>query len=83
MSFIIELGALLVALFLIVLIIKFFKKPMLIVMNSVLGIIAFFALNMFLGLGITINFWSVAIVALGGVGGLFFVLVLHFLGIAF
>ncbi|MBU0527308.1 MAG: pro-sigmaK processing inhibitor BofA family protein [Candidatus Micrarchaeota archaeon] len=83
MSFIIELGTLLVALFLITLILRFFKKPMLVVLNSVLGIIAFFALNFFFGFGIAINFWSVAIVALGGVGGLFFVLVLHFLGIAF
>jgi len=83
MSFIIELGTLLVALFLITLILKFFKKPMLIVLNSVLGIITLFVLNTFLGLGVVINFWSVAIVALGGVGGLFFVLILHFLGIAF
>ncbi len=83
MALYIELGALLLMLFLIYLIVHFFKKPLVLIFNSIVGIISFFLLNTFLGLGIDINFWSVAIVALGGIGGVIVVLVLHFLGIAF
>lgn len=83
MAFVIELGALLLMLFLVVLVIRFFKDPVAIIMNSVLGIVLFFVLNTFLHLGIAVNFWSIAIVGLGGVGGFLFVLALHFMGIAF
>lgn len=83
MAIYIELGALFVAIFLIVLIIRFFKDPMLLIANSVLGIILFFLLNAIFSLGILINFWSIAIVALGGVGGAFLVILLHLFGIAF
>jgi hypothetical protein len=34
-------------------------------------------------MGIEVNFWSIAIVALGGVGGFLLVLALNFMGIAF
>ena len=83
MALIINLGALLVVLFLLVLIVKFFKKPMLVVMNSVLGFIVFFVLNLVFHLGVPINFWTLAIVGLGGVGGVILVLLLHFLGMGF
>ncbi len=79
----IELGALLLMLFLIYLIVHFFRRPMALIFNSIAGIISFFLLNTFFDLGIVINFWSVAIVALGGIGGVILVLLLHFLGIAF
>ncbi len=82
-SIFIALGALLAALFVIYLIYRFFKDPMLIVANSVLGFIVFLLLDLVFGLGIPIDFWSIAIVALGGFGGVLFVLILHFLGLGF
>ena len=83
MTLYIELGALLLALFLVVLVIRFFKDPLAVIANSVLGIILFFVLNTYLHMGIEVNFWSIAIVALGGVGGFLLVLALNFMGIAF
>lgn len=83
MAIYVELGALLVALFLVVLVIRFFKNPIAILANSLLGILAFFVLNTYFHLGIVVNFWSVAIVAVGGLGGFLLVLALNFMGIAF
>jgi hypothetical protein len=83
MAIYIELGALLLALFLVVLVIRFFKNPIAVIANSMLGILLFFVLNTYLHMGIVVNFWSVAIVALGGVGGFLLVLALNFMGIAF
>jgi hypothetical protein len=83
MAIYIELGALLVACLLLILIIRILREPMLILANSVIGILAFFILNAYFHLGIAINFWSVVAVALGGVAGFLLVLLLHFLGIAF
>lgn len=83
MSFYIELGALLAIIFILYLFFRFLKDPVLILWNSVFGIIVFFALDYFFGLGIPISFFSIAIVAVGGFAGLVFVILLHFLGIAF
>jgi hypothetical protein len=83
MAIYIEVGALILALFLVILIVRFFRDPLAIILNSVMGIVLFFILNTFLNLGIEVNFWSVAIVALGGIGGFLLVLALNFLGIAF
>jgi hypothetical protein len=83
MAIYIELGALLLALFLVVLVIRFFKNPAAVIANSILGMLLFFVLNTYLHMGIEVNFWSVAIVALGGVGGFLLVLALNFMGIAF
>ena len=62
---------------------KIVKDLMPLIINSVAGIIVFFLLNFFLGLGIPINIWTVAAVAIGGFIGLLLVLIVHFLGIAF
>jgi len=78
----IELGALLVALFLLYLLIRFLKNPLYILINSALAVLIFVILNLF-GLGISINLISVGVVAIGGFAGLLLVLLLHFLGIAF
>jgi hypothetical protein len=83
MAFYIELAALLAALFVLYLIYRFMKQPMAVLANSVLGFIVFLALDLIFGLGIPINFWSIAVVALGGFGGVILVLVLHFLGLGF
>lgn len=78
----IELGALLVALFLLYLLIRFLKNPLYLLINSFFAILIFILLNLF-GLGIPINLLSVGVVAIGGLAGLLLVLILHFLGIAF
>jgi hypothetical protein len=83
MAIYIELGALLVAAFLLILIIRFLKEPALIIANSVIGLLAFFLLNAYLHLGIDINVWSLLAVAFGGLAGFLLVVLLHFLGIAF
>lgn len=83
MAFYIELGTLLLAILIIALILRIFKEPGPIIWNSIAGIISFFILNWVFHLGIPINIWSIAIVALGGVGGLILVLLLHFLGLGF
>jgi hypothetical protein len=83
MTIYIELGALIFMLFLFYLIMHFLKDPLLVIFNSIFGIVGMLLLNTFFHLGLVINFWSVAIVALGGIGGLVLVLILHFLEIAF
>ena len=83
MAIYIELGTLLVSAFLLFLIIRFLKEPMLIIANSILGLLAFFILNAYLHIGIVINIWSILAVAFGGLAGFLLVLLLHFLGMAF
>ncbi len=80
---IINLFALIVAIIILIIILKVFDDPIKVIMNSIAGIIAFFILNIVFNLGIVIDFWSILIVGIGGLGGLIFVLILHFLGIAF
>ena len=77
-----ELVGLLIALVIVYLILRFLKDPMYIIANSIMGIIIFFVLNLF-GFGITIDIFSVGIVAIGGVAGVLLVLIFHFLGLAF
>ena len=78
----VELGALLVALFLLYLLIRFLKNPLYILMNAAMGVLVFVILNLF-GLGIPINLLSVGVVAIGGIAGLLLVVLLHFLGLGF
>ncbi len=82
-SFYFELGMLLVAVLVAFAIYKLFKDPKLVLWNSLLGIATFLILDIFLGLGIPINLITIAIVAIGGFGGVLFVLLFHFLGLAF
>ena len=82
MTLYIELGALLVALFLLYLLLKFINRPLYVLANSIMGILIFLILNL-LGVGIPINILSVGVVAVAGVAGVILVLILHFLGIAF
>jgi hypothetical protein len=83
MAIYIEIGALLFALFILYLVYNFLKNPLLILGNSVIGIIALMILNLVFNIGIPINFWSVAIVALSGIMGVVTILILHFLGLGF
>ncbi|MFA5412795.1 MAG: pro-sigmaK processing inhibitor BofA family protein [Candidatus Micrarchaeia archaeon] len=77
-----ELVGLLIALVIVYLILRFLKDPMYIIANSIMGIVIFFVLNLF-GFGITIDLFSIGIVAIGGVAGVLLVLIFHFLGLAF
>lgn len=83
MAIYIEIGALLLAAFLLYVVFRFLKEPMLMIANSVLGFVALVVLNAVFGLGIVINFWSIAIIALGGIGGLIIIVLLHLLGLGF
>ena len=83
MAIYIELGTLIVVLLVLYLLYKFLKSPLAILLNSIAGIVILFLLNVIFHLGIPINFWSVATVALGGLAGVLLVLIFHFLGIAF
>lgn len=78
----IELGALLVVVFLLYLLYRFLKNPLFIIMNSVIGIAVFLLLDYF-GMGIPINILSVGIVAIGGITGLIVVVILHVFGLGF
>ena len=79
----VELGALLVAVFIVYVLYTFLKNPLHVIANAVLGIILFFIINMFLLRDVVINFFSVATVAIAGIPGVLLVLIIHFLGLGF
>ncbi len=79
----VELGSLIVALFILYLLIVFVRDPVTIIINSLIAIGVLFLLNVLFNLGIPINVVTVGIVAIGGLVGLLLVLALHFLRIAF
>jgi inhibitor of the pro-sigma K processing machinery len=83
MAIYIEVGALLAAFLLLLLLIKFLRNPLLVIGNSVMGIVVFLVLDYFFALGIPINVFSVGLVALGGLAGVVLVVLLHFLGLGF
>jgi hypothetical protein len=83
MAIYIELGALIVVILIVYLMIRFLKNPALILTNSIIGIVILFALDYLFHLGIPINLLSFIVVALGGVPGIIFILLLHFLGLGF
>ncbi|MEW6749055.1 MAG: pro-sigmaK processing inhibitor BofA family protein [Candidatus Micrarchaeota archaeon] len=83
MAIYIELGALILAAFILYVVYRFLNNPLLLIANSILGFVALVLLNAVFGLGIAINFWSLVVIALGGVGGLVIVVVLHLLGLGF
>lgn len=83
MTILAELVILLVAVFLIYILWKILEDPKELAINSIIGIIAFWLLNQFFGLGIPINWLSILVVALAGIPGVVLVLLLHFLGMGF
>jgi hypothetical protein len=72
-----------VALLLIVISILFMKRMVLVLINSLLGFFALFGWNALFPWDITINVWSVLLVAIFGIIGLIIVIALHFFGVAF
>lgn len=83
MSFYVELAALLLSIVILYVLYRVLKELAKLLINSVAAVILLFLVNLFLGLGIAINIWSVAIVAISGLPGLVLVIILHFLGLAF
>lgn len=79
----VEFGALIVALLILYVLFGVLKNVAYLVANSIMGIIIFLLLNMFLGIGIPINLLSIGIVAIGGTAGVLLVLIIHFLGLGF
>lgn len=78
----VELLVLLFVVLLFVVAVKLVKALVKLAWNSIIGLIILGLLNLF-GFGIDINIWTVLITAVGGVVGVFIILILHFLGIAF
>ena len=75
--------AVIVVVLFILLLFKLVKKVFIFIINSVIGIFALFGFNYITNAGITINFWSVLITAIGGIVGFAIVVGMHFLGWAF
>lgn len=76
------LGIVVVVFLLLALFVWGMKKGVWLAINSVVGFFALYLFKIFVPT-LVINFWSVIIVALFGIGGLLFVLVMHAFGIAF
>lgn len=83
MAVYVEVGALLVAIFILYLLYSFLKNPIHLVANAIMGVIFLFIINLFLVQNVAINFFSVATVAIAGIPGLLLVLLIHFLGLGF
>jgi SigmaK-factor processing regulatory protein BofA len=84
MVYLVELGSLLVAVFILYLLYSFLKSPLHLIANAIMGIIIFLIINFFLvGGDIAINFFSVGTVAIAGIPGVLLVLLIHFLGLGF
>lgn len=83
MALLYEISALLIAFVLIYVLWKILKLIGYLVANSIMGILVFWVLNAFLGMGISIGILSIAIVAIAGIPGVLLVLLIHFLGLGF
>jgi pro-sigmaK processing inhibitor BofA len=79
----IQIVGLIAAVLILYILFKIMKSLLKLLVNSIVSLILLFLLNMFFGLGVDINIFSILIVALAGFPGLLLVLILHFLGIAF
>ena len=78
-----EIGAVILAAVILYLLFRLLKEIVKLAINSVAGIIILFLLNLLFGLSIPINIFTILIVALSGIGGVFLILILHFLGLGF
>jgi hypothetical protein len=62
---------------------KMGKSLAILIVNSVIGLIMLWLVNLLPIVNVAINFWSIIIVALGGVPGLILLVILDLLKIAF
>jgi len=77
-----EILGLVLAIIILYLLFRIIKSATYILVNSVIGIILFFLLNM-IGINVKIDLFSIAIAAIGGIPGVVLVVILHLLGLAF
>ncbi len=75
-----EIIALLVVVCIIILAFMIIRNVLFFLINSVIGFFALFGFNYLFNAGVTINFWSVVITAVGGIIGFIVVVGLHYLG---
>ena len=83
MTLLVEVLTLLLAIILLYILWKILEEVSRLIVNSIMGIIIFWALNNFFNFGIVINWLSILIVALAGIPGVLIVLIVHFLGWGF
>ena len=83
MTLLAEVATVVVAVVLIYVLWKILQDARQLAVNSIIGIIVFWLLNQFFGLGIPINWLSILVVALAGIPGVVLVLLIHFLGLGF
>ncbi|MBI5227859.1 pro-sigmaK processing inhibitor BofA family protein [Candidatus Micrarchaeota archaeon] len=79
----VEMGSVLVAFLVLLLLLVFIQNPLAILINSLIAIGILFLLNAIFGLGIPINIITVLIVALGGIIGLLLIILLRLLKVGF
>lgn len=79
----VELGTLIVALFVLWLLLVFIQNPIALIINSIVAIAILFLLNAIFGLGIPISIITILIVAVGGIVGLLLVILLRLMKVAF
>ena len=79
----IEVGSVLFALIVLVLLVIFIQNPIALLMNSIIAILIMFLLNAIFGLGIPVNIFTVLIVAIGGLVGLLLIIILRLMKIGF
>jgi len=80
---IVELAILIIVAFVTVLIFKFFKKVIFLILNSIVGLLALFGFNSLFNAEVAINIWSVLVAGIGGSIGFVVIIILHYLGLAF
>jgi len=78
-----QIISLIIVILFVILLFYIVKNVFVLIINSIVGFFALYGVNLFLSDPIPINFWSIIIVAVGGVFGLIIELILHFLGWAF
>jgi pro-sigmaK processing inhibitor BofA len=83
MPLIAEFLLLLAAIIIIMFLWKILEDPKQIAVNSIIGIVALWLINEFLGWGIPINWLTILIAALAGIPGLILIVLMHFLGLGF
>jgi len=83
MTLLAEVATVVVAVVVIYVLWKILQDARQLAVNSIIGIIVFWLLNQFFGLGIPINWLSILVVALAGIPGVVLVLLIHFLGLGF
>jgi hypothetical protein len=79
----IEVGSVLVALIVLLVLLVFIQNPIALIVNSIIAILIMFLLNAVFGLGIPINIITILIVAIGGLVGLLLVIILRLMKVAF